>query len=77
MPLCRLFGGAVRASVPILRILAIKTPNEMAIQAQKPVDKGYRYLKMKGNCPGLSIQGRILSRTPRGRGNNSLRWSRR
>jgi L-alanine-DL-glutamate epimerase-like enolase superfamily enzyme len=47
VPLNVLFGGSVRESVPILRILAIKTPTEMATQAQKLVDKGYRYLKIK------------------------------
>ncbi|HEY7298770.1 MAG TPA: enolase C-terminal domain-like protein [Xanthobacteraceae bacterium] len=47
VPLNVLFGGAVRDSVPILRILAIKAPAEMAAQAQKIVDKGYRYLKIK------------------------------
>src|SRR5215472_14106060 len=47
VPLNVLFGGRVRDSVPILRILAIKTPAEMATQAQKLVDRGYRYLKIK------------------------------
>jgi L-alanine-DL-glutamate epimerase-like enolase superfamily enzyme len=47
VPLHRLFGGAVRDTVPILRILAIKAPQEMAAQAQKLVDRGYRYLKIK------------------------------
>src|SRR5215467_8744762 len=47
VPLNVLFGGPVRDSVPILRILAIKTPAEMAAAAQKLVDKGYRYLKIK------------------------------
>src|SRR5262249_58127326 len=47
VPLHVLFGGQVRESVPILRILAIKTPAEMATAAQKLVDKGYRYLKIK------------------------------
>ncbi len=47
VPLNRLLGGAVRDSVPILRILAIKAPQEMAAQAQKLVDRGYRYLKIK------------------------------
>jgi len=46
VPLNALFGGPVRDSVPILRILAIKTPAEMAAGAQKLVDKGYRYLKI-------------------------------
>jgi L-alanine-DL-glutamate epimerase-like enolase superfamily enzyme len=47
VPLCALLGGQVRNSVPILRILAIKTPAEMASAAQTLVDKGYRYLKIK------------------------------
>jgi L-alanine-DL-glutamate epimerase-like enolase superfamily enzyme len=47
VPLHVLFGGAVRDRVPILRILAIKTPSEMATQARKLVDRGYRYLKIK------------------------------
>lgn len=46
-PLCALFGGPVRHKTPILRILAIKTPQEMAAQAQKLVDRGYSYLKIK------------------------------
>ena len=40
-------AGKVRDTLPILRILAIKTPAEMAAAAQKLVDKGYRYLKIK------------------------------
>jgi L-alanine-DL-glutamate epimerase-like enolase superfamily enzyme len=47
VPLNQLFGGMVRTQVPILRILAIKTPQEMATQAQKLFDKGYRYFKIK------------------------------
>lgn len=47
IPLHDLFGGRLRDSVPILRILAIKTPGEMAAQARKLVDAGYRYLKVK------------------------------
>ena len=47
VPLNVLFGGQVRDTLPILRILAIKTPAEMAAAAQKLVDKGYRYLKIK------------------------------
>ncbi len=47
IPLHRLFGGKLRDSVPILRILAIKTPEEMAEQAQNLVDAGYSYLKIK------------------------------
>ncbi|MEE8517293.1 MAG: dipeptide epimerase [Alphaproteobacteria bacterium] len=47
VPLHQLFGGKVRDSVPILRILAIKAPDDMAAQAQKLVDQGYEYLKIK------------------------------
>jgi L-alanine-DL-glutamate epimerase-like enolase superfamily enzyme len=47
VPLNVLFGGTVREEVPVLRILAIKSPAEMAAQAQKLVDRGYRYLKIK------------------------------
>lgn len=47
VPLNRLFGGVVQRDFPVLRILAIKTPDEMAEQAQKLVDQGYRYLKIK------------------------------
>lgn len=47
VPLCQLFGGQMRTSLPILRILAIKTPDEMATQAKKLVDQGYLYLKIK------------------------------
>jgi L-Ala-D/L-Glu epimerase len=47
VPLYQLFGGKVRDRVSILRILAIKKPEEMAAQAQKLVDQGYRYLKIK------------------------------
>ncbi|MEA2984850.1 MAG: L-Ala-D/L-Glu epimerase [Alphaproteobacteria bacterium] len=47
VPLYQLFGGKVRDRVPILRILAIKKPDEMAAQAQKLVGQGYRYLKIK------------------------------
>lgn len=47
VPLYKLFGGKVRSTVPILRILAIKKPHEMAAAAQKLVDKGYNYFKIK------------------------------
>jgi L-Ala-D/L-Glu epimerase len=47
MPVYRLLGGLVRESIPVLRILALKEPEEMAANAQKLVDQGYRYLKIK------------------------------
>lgn len=47
VPLSRLFGGAVTTEFPVLRILAIKKPAEMAKQAQILADQGYSYLKIK------------------------------
>lgn len=47
VPVATLLGGVVRREVPILRILAIKSPAEMAAQARRLVDGGYRYLKIK------------------------------
>ncbi len=47
VPLTTLLGGAVRDRIPILRILAIKSPDEMAEQAKRLVGVGYRYLKIK------------------------------
>jgi L-alanine-DL-glutamate epimerase-like enolase superfamily enzyme len=47
VPLNRLFGGPMRTSVPQIRIVPIKTPAEMAANARKLVDDGYRYLKIK------------------------------
>ena len=47
IPLCDLFGGKMRDWVPILRILAIKKPDEMAAQADKLVALGYNHLKIK------------------------------
>jgi L-Ala-D/L-Glu epimerase len=47
IPLYELFGGKVRDYVPILRILGIKTPAEMAEQAKNLSDAGYAYLKIK------------------------------
>jgi L-alanine-DL-glutamate epimerase-like enolase superfamily enzyme len=47
VPLYTLLGGKVRDSVPVLRIVPIKTPDEMAANAEKLVAQGYRYLKIK------------------------------
>lgn len=47
VPLYNLLGGKVRDRVPVLRILAIKAPDEMAAQAGKLVEQGYRYFKIK------------------------------
>ncbi|MFC1817273.1 enolase C-terminal domain-like protein [Thermodesulfobacteriota bacterium] len=34
-------------SIPQIRILPIKSPDEMAINAQRFIDQGYQYLKIK------------------------------
>ncbi len=47
IPLHQMFGGRLRDSLPVLRILAIKTPDEMAAQAERLVAAGYRCLKVK------------------------------
>lgn len=47
LPLHRLLGEKRRDSVPILRILAIKTPDQMVREAEKLIAKGYRHLKIK------------------------------
>ena len=46
-PLVQLLGGRMRTSVPVLRILAIKTPAEMAEKAAELFAEGYRYFKIK------------------------------
>lgn len=47
VPAHALFGGAFRSEIPVLRILGIKTPEEMAVNAQRLVDDGYRHIKIK------------------------------
>jgi L-Ala-D/L-Glu epimerase len=47
IPLYQIFGEKKRDYVPILRILSIKTPAEMAAQAKKLTAAGYGYLKIK------------------------------
>ena len=47
VPLYNLLGGKLRESVPVLRILAIKSPDEMAETAGRLFDQGYRYFKIK------------------------------
>ena len=47
MPLYNLLGGRVRDRIPVLRIVAIKTPAEMAANTGKLFDQGYRYFKIK------------------------------
>jgi L-Ala-D/L-Glu epimerase len=47
VPLYKLLGGKFRDAVPIIRILPLKTPPDMAAEAEKLVGEGYQYLKIK------------------------------
>jgi L-alanine-DL-glutamate epimerase-like enolase superfamily enzyme len=47
VPLYNLLGGKVRDHVPVLRILALKPPDEMAAIAGQLFEQGYRYFKIK------------------------------
>src|SRR3954471_1891425 len=47
VPLHNLLGGKVRESVPVLRIVPIKSPADMAANAEKLTTQGYRYFKIK------------------------------
>ncbi len=47
VPVHALLGGLVRDSIPVIRIVALKEPAEMAKNAQLLVEEGYRHLKIK------------------------------
>jgi L-alanine-DL-glutamate epimerase-like enolase superfamily enzyme len=47
VPVYQLLGGLVRSEFPVLRILALKEPAAMAANAERLVEAGYRYLKIK------------------------------
>lgn len=47
LPVYQLIGGLVRETIPVIRILGLKEPQDMAANAQKLVDQGYQYLKIK------------------------------
>jgi o-succinylbenzoate synthase len=47
LPLYRLLGGAARASVPLLTVLHVAAPEEMAREAKEWVGRGFRRLKLK------------------------------
>lgn len=47
IPLYQMLGGKLRDRVPILRIVAIKSPGEMAETSAGLVKDGYQYLKIK------------------------------
>lgn len=47
VPVHTLFGGSFRSEIPVLRILGIKTPDEMATNALSLTRDGYRHIKIK------------------------------
>jgi L-alanine-DL-glutamate epimerase-like enolase superfamily enzyme len=47
VPLCTFFGGKLRTEFPVLRVLSLKQPEEMAAKARELVDAGYRDIKIK------------------------------
>jgi L-alanine-DL-glutamate epimerase-like enolase superfamily enzyme len=57
LPVYKLLGGSFRTSIPVLRILPIKSPIEMARNAEAVVADGFRYLKVKvGLDPILDVE---------------------
>jgi L-alanine-DL-glutamate epimerase-like enolase superfamily enzyme len=47
VPLYKLWGGAYRTEIAVIRIIPIKAPADMARNAEKVVADGYRFLKIK------------------------------
>jgi L-alanine-DL-glutamate epimerase-like enolase superfamily enzyme len=47
IPLHKQLGGRVRTTIPVLRILAIQSPEAMANKAKELFEAGYRYFKIK------------------------------
>jgi L-alanine-DL-glutamate epimerase-like enolase superfamily enzyme len=47
VPVHAMLGGTFRSEIPVLRILGIKTPDEMADNAQSLVRDGYSHIKIK------------------------------
>lgn len=47
LPLYALLGGLFRAEIPIIRIVPLKEPSQMAANALNLVEQGYRYIKVK------------------------------
>ena len=57
IPVYQLLGGKVRATIPVIRILPIKAPADMARNAEAVVADGYRFLKIKvGTDPDLDVE---------------------
>ncbi len=59
LPLYALMGGLVREEIPIIRILSLKEPDQMATNAIKLVDQGYSYIKVKLNGDPIKDLARI------------------
>jgi o-succinylbenzoate synthase len=47
LPIYRLFGGPVRESVPLLNVLHVAEPEQMASEAKEWIGRGLRHLKLK------------------------------
>lgn len=47
VPLYQVLGGKTRSSIPLMRIMALKSPSEMRDKAIELTKEGYRYLKLK------------------------------
>jgi len=47
VPLYQLLGGRMHHEIPVMRILALKEPEEMAANALKLKEAGFRYIKVK------------------------------
>ncbi|MFN8523497.1 MAG: mandelate racemase/muconate lactonizing enzyme family protein [Chloroflexota bacterium] len=57
VPLFQLWGGAYRATIPLIRYLHVKPAAEMAYEAAAAVDNGYRTIKAKiGLDAGTDIE---------------------
>lgn len=56
VPLYALFGGLYRESIPVIRIVSIKPPAEMAASAEQLVSEGYRHLKLKVAHDGRDVE---------------------
>jgi L-Ala-D/L-Glu epimerase len=56
LPLYTLLGGLVREEIPVMRILALKEPSQMAENARKLTAQGYSYIKVKfGGEPAKDV----------------------
>jgi L-alanine-DL-glutamate epimerase-like enolase superfamily enzyme len=59
IPLYALLGGMVREEIPVIRILALKEPEQMAANALKLVEQGYTYIKVKLNGDSVKDLNRM------------------